>query len=150
MHITIKYQDMMNNSLKVIALREMRILKTLTPAQLETLAAEAIFGKVAKNAVIYNIGSPMDYVYLVEKGSVKLGMVASCGKTLTKELVYDNEVFGENNRTGIITVVHKPEGRQFSKSINPTNEYYLYYLKYGLPRIYVRVNRSNGFVTRIF
>jgi len=96
MHITIKYQDMMNNSLKVIALREMRILKTLTPAQLETLAAEAVFGKVAKNSVIYNIGSPMDYVYLVEKGSVKLGMVASCGKTLTKELVYDNEVFGEN------------------------------------------------------
>ncbi len=40
-----------------------------------------------------------------------------------------DEVFGENNRTGIITVVHKPEGRQFSKSINPTNEYYLYYSK---------------------
>jgi len=96
MHITIKYQDMMNNSLKVIALREMRILKTLTPTQLEILAAETTFEKVAKNSVIYNIGAPMDYVYLVEKGSVKLGMVASCGKTLTKELVYDNEVFGEN------------------------------------------------------
>lgn len=40
-----------------------------------------------------------------------------------------DEVFGENNRTGIITVVHKSEGRQFSKSINPTNEYYLVYSK---------------------
>jgi adenine-specific DNA-methyltransferase len=40
-----------------------------------------------------------------------------------------DEIFGENNRTGIITVVHKSEGRQFSKSINPTNEYYLFYSK---------------------
>ncbi len=40
-----------------------------------------------------------------------------------------DEIFGEHNRTGIITVVHKSEGRQFSKSINPTSEYYLVYSK---------------------
>jgi adenine-specific DNA-methyltransferase len=43
-----------------------------------------------------------------------------------------DEIFGENNRTGVVTVVHKPEGRQFSKSINPTNEYYLFYSKNDL------------------
>ena len=40
-----------------------------------------------------------------------------------------NEIFGENNRFGIITVVHKPEGRQFTKGLNPTNEFYLIYGK---------------------
>ena len=40
-----------------------------------------------------------------------------------------DEIFGEKNRLGLITVVHKAEGRQFSKSINPTNEFYLFYSK---------------------
>ena len=40
-----------------------------------------------------------------------------------------DETFGEENRCGVITVVHKPEGRQFSKGVNPTNEFMLWYSK---------------------
>ena len=40
-----------------------------------------------------------------------------------------DEIFGRDNRLGIITVVHKPEGRQFSKGVNPTNEFMLWYSK---------------------
>lgn len=40
-----------------------------------------------------------------------------------------NEIFGEENKFGLITVVHKPEGRQFTKGLNPTNEFYLIYGK---------------------
>ena len=43
--------------------------------------------------------------------------------------VMADEVFGENNRLAVVTVVHKAEGRQFVKGFNPTCEYMLFYAK---------------------
>lgn len=40
-----------------------------------------------------------------------------------------DEIFGENNRLGVITVVHKPEGRQFANFFSPSNEFMLVYAK---------------------
>ncbi len=40
-----------------------------------------------------------------------------------------DEVFGFCNRIGIITVVHKPEGRNQAKFIGPSNEFMLLYAK---------------------
>ena len=40
-----------------------------------------------------------------------------------------DEVFGYTNRVGIITVVHKPEGRNQAKYIGPSNEFMLIYAK---------------------
>lgn len=40
-----------------------------------------------------------------------------------------DEVFGYSNRIGIITVVHKPEGRNQAKFIGPSNEFMLIYAK---------------------
>lgn len=40
-----------------------------------------------------------------------------------------DEVFGGINRIGIISVVHKPEGRNQAKFIGPSNEYMLIYAK---------------------
>ena len=38
-----------------------------------------------------------------------------------------DQIFGENSRLAIITVVHKAEGRQFAKGFNTTCEYTLFY-----------------------
>lgn len=40
-----------------------------------------------------------------------------------------NEIFGEENRLGIITVVHKPEGRNQAKFFGESNEFMLFYAK---------------------
>lgn len=40
-----------------------------------------------------------------------------------------DEVFGEENRLGIISVVHKPEGRNQAKFFGPSNEYMFVYAK---------------------
>ncbi len=40
-----------------------------------------------------------------------------------------DEIFGFENRIGIITVVHKPEGRNQAKFIGPSNEFMLIYTK---------------------
>ena len=40
-----------------------------------------------------------------------------------------DEVFGFSNRIGVISVVHKPEGRNQAKYIGPSNEFMLLYIK---------------------
>lgn len=40
-----------------------------------------------------------------------------------------DEIFKRENRLGIVTVVHKPEGRQHDKFFSPTNEFLLVYAK---------------------
>lgn len=40
-----------------------------------------------------------------------------------------DEIFGENNRIAIITVVHKPEGRNQARYFGPSNEFLLVYAK---------------------
>ena len=43
--------------------------------------------------------------------------------------VLADEIFGRENRLGIVTIVHKPEGRQTTDFFNPTNEFMLVYSK---------------------
>ena len=43
--------------------------------------------------------------------------------------VLADQIFGRDNRVGLVTVVHKPEGRQHSKFFSPSNEYMLVYAK---------------------
>lgn len=40
-----------------------------------------------------------------------------------------DEIFGFNNRIGVISVVHKPEGRNQAKYIGPSNEFMYIYIK---------------------
>ncbi len=40
-----------------------------------------------------------------------------------------DKIFGEQNRIGVVTVVHKPEGRQFANFLSPSNEFMLIYAK---------------------
>ena len=40
-----------------------------------------------------------------------------------------DEIFGEANRLGVITVVHKPEGRQFANFFSPSKEFMMVYAK---------------------
>ena len=40
-----------------------------------------------------------------------------------------DEVFGEKNKIGIVTVVHKPEGRNQEKFFGTSNEFFLVYAK---------------------
>ena len=95
MHIYTK-QITMNLSARILIMRNIPLLKSLTEEQLLLLAEAAEYRKYPKNKLIYDLGCKVTHVCLIEKGSVKLGMLASCGKTLTKDIVYDGEIFSEN------------------------------------------------------
>lgn len=86
----------MNHSSKFLMLKDIDLLKTLSEEQINELAKKCTLEKVHKNTKIYDAGQSLDYVYLVNKGSIKLGIVAECDKILIKDIVYDHELFGEN------------------------------------------------------
>jgi CRP/FNR family transcriptional regulator, cyclic AMP receptor protein len=86
----------MNKSLTNLIFKEMAVFKSLKTDQIELLSDVAISDKIGKNKYIYSVDSPIDYVYVVYKGSIKLGMFATNGHTLVKDIVYDGELFCEN------------------------------------------------------
>ncbi len=86
----------MNHSSKFLMLKDIDILNSLSEDQINELAKRCTMEKVHKNSKIYEAGQSIDYVYLINKGSIKLGMIAECDKTLIKDIVYDRELFGEN------------------------------------------------------
>lgn len=93
---TTKYVIIMNYSTIFLMLEQHDILKSLTEQQIDVLSRHSLLQTIKKNNQVYDHGDSSKYVYLVEKGSVKLGIHSSCGKILIKDIVYENSVFGEN------------------------------------------------------
>jgi len=89
-------KKVMHTSAKYLILKEMALFNTLSENELNMIAHAALYEKVAKNKTIYQAGSKADYVYVIEKGSVKSGNYASDGRLMIKEIYYDGELFGEN------------------------------------------------------
>lgn len=77
-------------------LRSFKILDALTLQELEAIATCAKMQNYAKNTHIYSCGDKMEYIYFLVKGNVKLANDLSHDRSITKELVYDYEIFGEN------------------------------------------------------
>lgn len=105
----------MINSSIFLMLREFDILKSLSERELEEMTKLAQLKRVAKNLNIYEPGDESNFVYLVQKGSVKLGINASCGKILIKDVVYENSLFGENIFVG------DGQRKEFAKTMTDTS-----------------------------
>ena len=105
----------MINSSIFLMLREFDILKSLSERELEEMTKLAQLKRVEKNMNIYEPGDESHFVYLVQKGSVKLGINAACGKILIKDVIYENSLFGENIFVG--------EGlrKEFAKTMTDTS-----------------------------
>lgn len=90
----------MNKSLVHLALREYSLLKALTPNQFELLVNSIDIVQVRKNKLVYDIGNKNNHVYLVEKGAIKIATLSSQNRTMTKDIIYRQEVFNENIFSG--------------------------------------------------
>lgn len=90
---------MVNSSLYLM-LQEFNILSALTKQELESLSMISELKRYDKGSTIYDTGDDKRYVYLVKKGCIKLGLTSSNGKSLIKDIIYDNSLFGENIFSG--------------------------------------------------
>lgn len=105
----------MINSSIFLMLRDFDILKSLSEKELEVMTKQAQLKRVEKNSNIYQPGDDSHFVYLIQKGSVKLGINASCGKILIKDVVYENSLFGENIFVG------EGQRKEFAKTMTDTS-----------------------------
>ncbi len=90
----------MINSAVYLMLQEYEILKTLSPSEYSLMSSVAIMKRIPKNALLYEYGDAVDYVYFVDRGSIQLGLDSKTGKTLIKNIIYGKSIFGENIFTG--------------------------------------------------
>ena len=119
-------------------LKDIEVLKFLSENQLNELAKVSTMEKVLKSKRIYESGQKIDYVYLVNKGSIKLGMIAECDKTLIKDIIYDNEIFGENIFTD------NKVRKDFAEAMSDTN-------LFKIPAVYFKelVESNSGFANSV-
>lgn len=104
----------MYNSSIFLMLREYKLLQSLSEKEIEQLSAVATIAHFDKNSFIYEVGDTSKYVYLVQKGSVKLGITASCGKILIKDIAYEHALFGEN------VFLNSDDRKEYAKTMKDT------------------------------
>lgn len=104
----------MQDTTKYLMLRDKPIFTHLKENELSQLAGVAIMKSVKKNNFLYHKGDQARYLYIIQKGSVKLGSETSADKILIKHLIYENEIIGENIFTGLKT------RNEFAKTMSDT------------------------------
>ena len=86
----------MNPSSKFLILKQFELLSDLSESELNMLSNVAVFKRILRGEYIYHENDQVQYVYLIEKGSVKLGSNTGEEKLLIKDIVHEQSMFGEN------------------------------------------------------
>lgn len=90
----------MLQSSKFIMLRDLAVFTSLSDIQIEQMSNQVLFEKYDKGSFLFNVGDSVSHVFIVLKGSVKVGLNTSNDKILIKEIAYKNELVGENIMPG--------------------------------------------------
>ena len=86
----------MKTKLTTTDIDQIKLFDVLSTFQREEILNNSSLYNFEKNERIYGDSEDIKFVYLVREGSVKVGMNASNGKTLIKNIIYKGELFGEN------------------------------------------------------
>ncbi len=77
-------------------LKQYEIFQNLSDLELTRLSEASKFINISKKQRVYDIKDEVKSVYLVHKGSIKLGSDVEKEKSLVKHIAYESDVFGEN------------------------------------------------------
>jgi len=102
----------MNNNAKFSFISQLDFFKSIDQRYISQLSNQSSIVSYIKGDTIFSGGDSVRYIYFVKTGSVKVGMVTASDKILIKELVFENEMFGENIFNGNNT------RRQFVEVLN--------------------------------
>ena len=98
-------------------LKNLTLFQHLTDKELEVIVTEIQIFKYKKNTEIYQLGVEPEFVYIIDNGSVKLAISSANGKALTKEIVYDQDIFNENVFT------KNPVTQEYAETMTDTTLY---------------------------
>jgi len=91
--------------------QQINVLGDLNENQLQDLAQCSSFQKLKKDDKVFETGNSIKSVYILLKGSIKVGLEMEPGKSIIKQLVGEGEIFGEN----ILT--QKPERSDYAQAL---------------------------------
>lgn len=86
----------MDTSTKLHVLKSITLLSNISEARLQTVAEKCMFIDKEKGDYIFTQGGSIDQVYFLSEGQIKIGYETESDKTLIKNIIYDDEIFGEN------------------------------------------------------
>jgi len=84
------------NTTKFLALNDIPLLSVLTDSEVQKLANEVIIRNYKKDELVYHAKAMINYVYILDKGTVKLAQSTSDDKIMIKDILYSSALFGEN------------------------------------------------------
>lgn len=86
----------MNTSAKYLMIEQLNLLKDLTEKEKNDIAHFGSFLKLKKDQKVYEAEQPIRSVYILLKGSIKVGLEMEPGKSIIKQLIAEGDIFGEN------------------------------------------------------
>lgn len=93
-------------------LRHFPLLNSLTAQEVEKLSQVAEWKVVRKHDFVYLMDQPSDYLCLLVKGTVKIGIHAMDGREIIKSIIHPYAVFGELGISG------EPHRNEFAAAMN--------------------------------
>ncbi|MFZ2897474.1 MAG: Crp/Fnr family transcriptional regulator [Saprospiraceae bacterium] len=92
--------------------QEVQLFQSLTTVEINELQRSACMLKLPKNSSLYEVGAPSSHLYILVKGSIKIGAFSSDGREVLKAISHPISVFGELGLVGETT------RREFARTIN--------------------------------
>ncbi len=86
----------MDNNAKFSFISQLDFFKTIDDRYTRQVSNQSSLVTYQKGDTIFNTGDNVNYIYFLKSGSVKVGLNTDSDKVLIKEIVFENEMFGEN------------------------------------------------------
>jgi CRP-like cAMP-binding protein len=112
----------MDGLTKLSFIRKIALFSELDERYISQINTQSSLVKYSKGDIVFNAGEAIRYIYFVKSGSVKVGISSDSDKMLIKEIVFENEIFGENlftestERRHIVEVLNDAEVLQVPAS----------------------------------
>lgn len=90
----------MEQTPKYLFIRELDLFKSLDNIYIQQISNQSNFETYKRGKFIFDVGDPLSFVYIIRKGSIKVGLNTASEKVLIKEIAQEKEILGENIFTG--------------------------------------------------
>lgn len=90
----------MNPDIQYWYLRDHKLFSTLNNAQIKELCIITRYKKANKNEIIYFADDPVQRIYLLKKGMIKIVESDPDGREVIKDLIQKGDIFGELSLSG--------------------------------------------------
>lgn len=103
----------METKMDLLSMRRLPLFKTLSDEEMAQLAPHAQIAQRAKNGLFFDVGDESENMYILEKGSVKIGAYAEDGREALKTICHPVSLFGE------LGLIGESRQREFARALVP-------------------------------